>query len=161
MIRTLSLILLAFRSLRHTSMTQIAPPGMTLMPMVLPSNPVVAIPNSFGITAGTCGILHMGNPPCPNWFCTRGMDIILLSVRECSSDITMPLHSHSLLLSPFRRIADDGTLPNHLVEDDAMEWYAPPPQPASTPPITVDEPPVKTIPSPSFHCTDGSSFELE
>ena len=104
MIRTLSLILLAFRSLRHTSMIRIAPPGMTSMPMVLPSNPAAAVPNSFGITAGTCGISHMGNPHCPNWFCTRGMDIILLSVRECSSDITMPLHSHSLLLSPFRRI---------------------------------------------------------
>ncbi len=55
---------------------------------------------------------------------------------------------------------DDGTLPSHLVEDDAMEWYAPPPQTASTPPITVDDSPVETIPSPSTHCTDGSSFEL-
>ena len=55
---------------------------------------------------------------------------------------------------------DDSTLPSHLVEDDAMEWYAPPPQTASTPPITVDDPPVKTIPSPSTHRTDGSSFEL-
>jgi len=24
------------------------------------------VPNSFGITAGTCGISHMGNPHCPN-----------------------------------------------------------------------------------------------
>jgi hypothetical protein len=55
---------------------------------------------------------------------------------------------------------DDGTLPSHLVEDDAMEWYAPPPQTASTPPITVDDPPVETIPSPLTHRTDGSSFEL-
>ena len=55
---------------------------------------------------------------------------------------------------------DDGPLPSHLVEDDAMEWYAPPPQPASTPPITVDHPPIETIPSPLPHRTDGSSFEL-
>ncbi len=31
---------------------------------------------------------------------------------------------------------DDGTLPSHLVEDDTMEWYAPPPQTTSTPTIT-------------------------
>ena len=55
---------------------------------------------------------------------------------------------------------DDGRLPSHLVEDDAMEWYAPPPQTASTPPITVDDPPVKTISSQLTHPTDGSSFEL-
>jgi len=55
---------------------------------------------------------------------------------------------------------DNGTLPSHLVEDDAMEWYTPPPQTASTPPITVDDPLVETIPSPSTHHTDGSSFEL-
>jgi len=55
---------------------------------------------------------------------------------------------------------DNGTLPSHLVEDNAMEWYTPPPQTASIPPITVDDPPVKTIPSPSTHRTDGSSFEL-
>ncbi len=55
---------------------------------------------------------------------------------------------------------DDGPLPSHLVEDDDMEWYAPPPQTASTSPITVDDPPVKTIPSLLTHRTDGSSFEL-
>jgi len=101
------------------------------------------------------------------------MDIILLSVRECSSDIAMQLLSSAFSISPDStddpalisdtKDSDDedhGTLPSHLVEDNAMEWYTPPPQTASIPPITVDDPPVKTIPFPSTHCTDGSSFEL-
>ena len=105
MIQILGLILLVFRFLRHTSMIQIALLGMMLMLMALPSNPVAAVPNLYGITADTYGILHMGNQRCPNWFCTRGLDITLPSAHACSSDITMLLHLHSLLLSPFRRIA--------------------------------------------------------
>ena len=55
---------------------------------------------------------------------------------------------------------DTGTLPSHLVDNDATEWYTPPPQTASIPPITVVDPPVVTLPSTSTHHTDGSSFEL-
>jgi hypothetical protein len=46
-----------------------------------------------------------GESTLPKLVGTRGMDIILLSVRKCSSNIMIPLHSHSLLLSPFCRIA--------------------------------------------------------
>ena len=88
----------------------------------------------------------------------------------------MLLHLHSLLLSPFlpdrtddpalvsdTKDSDDkdtGTLPSHLVDNDAMEWYTPPPQTSSIAPIMIVGPPVATLPSTPTHCTDGSSFEL-
>jgi hypothetical protein len=56
---------------------------------------------------------------------------------------------------------DIGTLPSLLVEDDTTEWYKPPPQTAPVPPITVNDPPIETLPSMSTHRTDGSSFELD
>ena len=55
---------------------------------------------------------------------------------------------------------DTGTLPRHLVDNDATKWYTPPPQTASIPLITVVDDPVATLPSTSTHRTDGSSFEL-
>jgi hypothetical protein len=55
---------------------------------------------------------------------------------------------------------DTGTLPSHLVDNDAMEWYTPPPQTSSIAPIMIVDPPVATLPSTPTHCTDGSSFEL-
>jgi hypothetical protein len=59
------------------------------MLMALPSNPVAAVHNLSGIMANTCGTLPMGNPHCLNWYCTRGMDIILHSAHACGSNVTM------------------------------------------------------------------------
>ena len=55
---------------------------------------------------------------------------------------------------------DTGILPNHLVENDATEWYTPPPPIKSVPPILVVEPPVDTLPSTSTSHADGSLFKL-
>jgi len=93
-------------------------------------------------------------------FCTR--------VQQRSNDAVAFTFSSAFSISPDSTddpalVSDDedaDTLASHLVEDDTMEWYAPPPQTVSTSPITVDDPPVETIPFPSTHRTDGSSFEL-
>ena len=55
---------------------------------------------------------------------------------------------------------DTGILPNHLVEDDAMEWYTPPPPIESVPPILVEAPPVNALPSTLTSHADGSLFKL-
>ena len=55
---------------------------------------------------------------------------------------------------------DTGILPNHLAEDNATEWYTPPPPIKSVPPILVVEPHVNTLPSTSTSHADGSLFKL-
>ena len=55
---------------------------------------------------------------------------------------------------------DTGIRPNHLVEDNALEWYMPPPPIESVPPISVEVPPVDTLPSTPTSHADGSSFKL-
>ena len=55
---------------------------------------------------------------------------------------------------------DTGILPNHLAEDNATEWYTPPPPIESVPPILVVEPHVNTLPSTSTSHANGSLFKL-
>jgi hypothetical protein len=55
---------------------------------------------------------------------------------------------------------DTGILPNHLVENNATEWYTPPLPIKSVPPILSVEPPVNTLPSTLTSHTDSSLFKL-